>query len=99
MKLNPQKCTFGAYSGKFLGYLVSAQGIKASPDQIQAIKDMDEPKTSKEVMSSNGRVASLSRFISKATDKCIPFFDVIKKKKNFEWREDCRKAFLELKII
>ena len=97
MKLNPQKCSFGVSSGKFLGYIVSEKGIEASPDQIQAIRNMAEPKTSKDVMSLNGKVAALSRFISRATDKCVTFFDVIKMKKKFEWDEHCRKAFQELK--
>ena len=45
----------------------------------------------------NGKVAALSRFISRATDKCIPFFDVIKKgKRNFEWTSDCEEAFRAL---
>ncbi|PKA55346.1 RNA-directed DNA polymerase like [Apostasia shenzhenica] len=34
LKLNPAKCTFGAASGKFLGYLVSARGIEANLDKI-----------------------------------------------------------------
>ena len=32
VKLNPEKCTFGVASGKFLGYLVTQRGIKADPD-------------------------------------------------------------------
>ena len=30
--LNPEKCTFGVASGKFLGYLVTQWGIEADPD-------------------------------------------------------------------
>ncbi|PKA47447.1 RNA-directed DNA polymerase like [Apostasia shenzhenica] len=37
LKLNPAKCTFGAASGKFLGYLVSVRGIEVNPDKIAAI--------------------------------------------------------------
>ena len=44
-----------------------------------------------------GKVAALSRFISKATDKCIPFFELIKRgKRNFEWTPDCIEAFQNL---
>ena len=32
-KLNPEKCTFGVASWKFLGYLVTQRGIEADPDQ------------------------------------------------------------------
>ena len=49
------------------------------------------------MQSLNGKVAALSRFISKATDKCVPFFEALKKDKGkFEWTDECLKAFLNL---
>ena len=39
----------------------------------------------KEVQSLTGRVETLNRFISKATDKCLPFFDSLKENKRFIW--------------
>jgi hypothetical protein len=32
MRLNPDKCTFSAPSGKLLGYMVSHHGIDPNPD-------------------------------------------------------------------
>ena len=43
MKLNPSKCTFGVSSGRFLGYLVTQQGIEAHPRQIKANLEMKSP--------------------------------------------------------
>ena len=40
-------------------------------------------------------MAALNRFVSKATDKCLPFFRVLKK--SFEWTDECQKAFEDLK--
>ena len=37
LKLNPAKCTFGATSGKLLGFIVSRKGIEVDPDKIKAI--------------------------------------------------------------
>ena len=34
-------------------------------------------------------------FVSKATDKCLPFFKVLKKA--FEWTDECQRAFQDLK--
>uniref|UniRef100_A0A2N9G6F7 Uncharacterized protein n=1 Tax=Fagus sylvatica TaxID=28930 RepID=A0A2N9G6F7_FAGSY len=48
MKLNPSKCAFGVYSGKFLGFMVSQRGIEANPDKIKAILEMQPPKNTKE---------------------------------------------------
>ncbi|XP_027151941.1 uncharacterized protein LOC113751996 [Coffea eugenioides] len=48
MRLNPKKCTFGVRSGRFLGFLVSREGIRANPNKLQAIIDMAPPKNIKE---------------------------------------------------
>ena len=95
-KLNPSKCTFEVSSGKFLGFMVSQRGIEVNPDKIQAIMNMEPPKNVKEVQSLTRRVATLNRFVSKATDKCLPFFKVLRKA--FEWTDECQKAFQDLKV-
>ena len=96
MKPNPSKCAFEVSSGKFLGFMVSQRGIEANPDKIQAILDMEPPKNIKEVQSLIERVAALNKFVSKATDKCLPFFKILKKA--FEWTDQCQKAFQDLKV-
>ena len=58
---------------------------------------MSSPKKPKEVMSLAGRVVALSRFVSRATDHCAPFFDALKGSKKFEWTEKCEQAFQALK--
>ena len=79
MKLNSSKCAFGVTTGKFLGFMVSQRGIEINPDKIQAIMEIAPPKNIKEVQSLNSKVAALNRFVSKATDKCLPFFRTLKK--------------------
>ena len=37
LRLNTSKCSFGVRSGKFLGYMVTHQGIEVNPNQIKAI--------------------------------------------------------------
>ena len=96
MKLNPSKCAFGVSSGEFLGLIVSHRGIEANLDKIQAILNMEPVRNIKDVQSLIGRVAALNRFVSKATDKCLPFFNVLKKE--FEWTDECQKAFQDLKV-
>ena len=79
MKLNPSKCTIGVSFGKFLGFMVSQRGIEANPEKLRAILEMSSPKMIKEVQSLIGRVAALNKFVSKATNKCIPFFKILKR--------------------
>ena len=95
MKLNPTKCAFEVSAEKFLGFIVNHRGIEANPDKIKAVLDMPSPSGIKEVQRLTGRIAALSRFISRASDKCQPFFQVLKKA--FRWDTKCEEAFSALK--
>ena len=95
MKLNPTKCVFGVVSGKFLDFMVSQRGIEANPEKVQVVINMASPKTVKEVQKLTGRIAALNRFVSRATDKCLPFFKTLKQA--FAWINECETAFQELK--
>ena len=79
MKLNPNKCVFGATVGKFLGFMVSQRGIEVNLEKIRAIVELAPPKMVKEVQSLNGKIATLNRFVSRVTDKCLPFFRIFKR--------------------
>ena len=95
MKLNPTKCTFGVSVGKFLGFIVNSRGIQANPDKIKVVLDMLPPSNIKDIQRLTGRIVALSRFVSKANDKCQPFFQVLKKA--FQWDAHCQEAFTALK--
>jgi hypothetical protein len=45
MMLNPKKCVFGVSSGKLLGYMVSSRGIDVNPTKVNAIKNLQPPRT------------------------------------------------------
>ena len=87
MKLNPSKCAFGVSVEKFLGFIVNRRGIEANPDKIKVILDMPSPSSIKEVQRLTGRIDALSRFVSRASEKCQPFFQVMKKA--FQWDAKC----------
>ncbi|KAM2704946.1 hypothetical protein EV1_034216 [Malus domestica] len=98
MRLNPNKCAFDIGSSKFLGFMISQRGIEANPEKIKVILDMKEPVTSKYIQSLTGKVAALTRFISKATDKCAYFYKALKGSKKYStWTDECVEAFKNLK--
>ena len=96
MKLNPNKCAFRVMARKFLGYMVSQRGIEVNPKKIQAIMELEPPRTVKEVQSLNGKIAALNRFVSRATDRCLAFFRTLRRA--FEWTDECQTTFDNLKI-
>lgn len=93
VKLNPKKCVFGVRSGKFLGFLVSERGIDANPDKVKAALDLPEPRSVKDVQRLTGRMAALSRFIARSSEKTQPFFKVLRGNKEFAWGEEQKAAF------
>ena len=74
MKLNPTKCAFGVSAEKFLGFIVNIRGIKANPNKIKVVLDIQPPSNTKEIQRLTGRIVALSRFISRSSEKCRPFF-------------------------
>jgi hypothetical protein len=78
LKLNPTKCSFGVSAGQLLGFLVSARGIEANPEKIQAILIMGKPAKLHDIQKLTGRIAALSRFVARLGEKVLPFYAPMK---------------------
>ena len=89
MRLNPLKCVLRVAFEKFLGFMVNHRGVEDNPEKIQALIDMRPPNKTKEVKILTRIVAALNRFISRVTEKCLPFFDLLKVNKRFLWDNKC----------
>ncbi|XP_057443228.1 uncharacterized protein LOC130735146 [Lotus japonicus] len=97
MRLNPEKCSFGIQSGKFLGFMITRRGIEANPDKCKAILEMQSPTSVKDVQKLTGRIAALSRFLPCSGNKYAPFFQCLRNNKAFQWTKECESAFQSLK--
>ncbi|XP_071737706.1 uncharacterized protein [Rutidosis leptorrhynchoides] len=63
---------------------------------------MTAPRTVKEVQSLTGKLAALTRFLSKADKRQLPFFKTLKgclKQKSFVWSSEAETAFQEMKKL
>ena len=76
--------------------MVSQRGIKVNLEKVRVIMELAPPKTVKDVQSLNGKIATLNKFVSRATDKCLPFFRTLKR--SFEWTDECQQTFENLKV-
>ncbi|KAF5795600.1 putative nucleotidyltransferase, Ribonuclease H [Helianthus annuus] len=77
--------------------MVTKRGIEASPEQIKAIVNIKSPANAKDVQRLTGRIAALNRFISKSSEKCKEFYDILRKNKKFDWTEKHENALKALK--
>jgi hypothetical protein len=98
LKLNPTKYSFSMSAGQLLGFLVSARGIEANPEKIQAILTMGKLAKLHDVQKLAGRVAALSQFVARLGEKALPFYALMKKLDDkCEWTEEADTAFAQLK--
>src|SRR3954469_327727 len=70
LKMNPTKSFLGVSSGKFLEFVVMSKGIHLDPEKISAIRDMEPPRSLKELRGLQGKLAYIRRFISNLSGRC-----------------------------
>ncbi|GKC26766.1 reverse transcriptase domain-containing protein [Tanacetum coccineum] len=78
MKLNSKKCSFGIKEGKFIGYMVTSEWIRANPKKTKEVVDMESPKILKEMQSLSEKLAALNQFLSRCAKRALPFFETLK---------------------
>ena len=74
LKLKPSKCFLFQQEFKYLGHIVSKDGIRTDPDKIRALVEMPAPKNLHELRSFLGSCNYLRKFIDKFSIKCAPLY-------------------------
>lgn len=97
LKLNPKKCQLFRKEVKFLGHVVSENGISTDTEKVQAVKEWPTPKTVKEIRSFLGLCSYYRRFIKNFAEIAKPLHQLTEKGKQFLWTEKCEDAFSTLK--
>lgn len=100
--INLSKCNFGKSQVKFLGHLVTPEGISPLPEKIQIIKDFPEPKLAKELRRFIAMINFYRRFIKNAAatqdklQQLIPG-NIKNDKRIITWTSETKEAFNEFK--
>lgn len=76
-----------------MGFIVNNRGIEANPAKVHAVLDLQSSNTVKGIQKSAGMVAAFSRFVAQSTNKCQPFYQALRKRKNLEWTVEYEEAF------
>ncbi|VDH94031.1 Hypothetical predicted protein [Mytilus galloprovincialis] len=81
LKLNPEKCKFATRTIKYLGHVISKDGIRVNPENTEKVKDFSRPTTAKQ---DYAHIAA-------------PLTKLLKKDQRFKWTSECDIAFQNLK--
>jgi hypothetical protein len=95
---NIAKCTFCADRVVFLGFVVTAKGIRVDEEKIKAIKDWPTPKNVSQVRSFHGLAGFYRRFVKDFSIIAAPLNNLTKKDVPFKWGDEQDQAFQQLKI-
>jgi hypothetical protein len=98
LKLKPSKTHLFQKTAKFLGHIVSEEGIGTDPEKIIAVQKWPVPKSVKEVRSFLGLCGYYRRFVKDFGKIAKSLHNLTGKYQRFCWTEDCQKAFDTLKI-
>ncbi|CAB0029811.1 unnamed protein product [Trichogramma brassicae] len=96
--INVQKSLFGVSELLFIGYAISATGIRAPEDRVQAILDYPLPKTSQGLRRFLGMLNFYRRFIPHVSEFKAPLHDAISKpllkgSQPISWNDELESAF------
>ena len=97
LKMNPKKCVFGVSSSKLLGFIISKRGIEIDLNKVKVIAKMSPLENLKELRGLIGLLLFIRRFTSQHSQRCRPFYELLKGRVHFDWNDKCQQAFDGLK--
>ncbi|GFU84128.1 retrovirus-related Pol polyprotein from transposon opus [Trichonephila clavipes] len=97
LTLNKEKCHFARDKLKYLGLIISKEGIETDNKKIRAITEMKPPKNNKEVSKFLGMTGWYQKFIPRYADICEPLFQLMKKGAKFNWSGEAQDSFDQIK--
>ena len=91
------KCEFHVTRTKYLGYILTTDGIEVDPEKTAVIRDWKQPTTARGVLSFLGFCNFYRRFIRNYSRIARPLHDLTKDNVPFVWSQNCQEAFDDLK--
>ena len=99
LRMNPMKCAFRVFAGKFLGFLVHHKGISVDLAKATTIATMRRPTTVRELKSFIGKVSYIRRFVPGLASVTTGLSKLLKKGTEFTWGTEQQKAFQRIQYI
>jgi len=97
LNLKPSKCALFQRRVKFLGSIVSGEGIEPDPEKVQAVAQWPTPQNVTEVRAFVALASYYRRHIKSFAEIARPLHELTKKDIRFFWEPAQEKAFSKLK--
>ena len=97
LTINVDKCEFLKDKVKYLGHIVSKEGVMVDPAKTESVKEFPQPRNVKSVRQFLGLTGFYRRHIDKYAQIAKPLTELLRKDITFLWTEEANKAFELLK--
>ena len=98
LKVKPSKCELFKKEIKFLGHMVSANGIDPLPEKLETIRNWPTPHCLRDVRAFFGLASYYRRFVRGFATMAEPLTRLTRKQARFEWTDEAQQAFDALKL-
>ena len=99
LKLSLEKCNLFRHEVKYLGHIISRNGVATDPAKINSVKDWPRPMRLAEVRSFLGLCSYYRKFIRNFAEIANPLTRLKQKDVQFIWDSDTENAFQQLKCL
>ena len=109
--LDIDKCEFDVKETRYLGFIITTEGIKMDPEKVKAVQNWAVPETVKQVKGFIGFADFYRIFIEHFSELIRPLTELTRgetfltkrgkrkiRYREFNWTKECQKAFEKLKI-
>ena len=97
LRARTKKCSFMVPSVDYLGYRISAEGIRPVPSKVKAIKEAPVPSNVTELKAYLGLLTYYGRFLPNLSTTLAPLYVLLRKDTPWEWSDNQEKAFNQSK--
>ena len=98
-RLNRDKCHFCLPEIKYLGHILTVDGVKIDPEKTEAIITRPRPKNAKQLNSFLQTCSWYKKFMPNFASISKPLSDLLKKNKKWKWSEEEQQSFDKLKLL
>ena len=101
LTLKASKCQFCRKEMRYLGHIITQQGIKPDPDLVKSVTHFPQPKKIKDVQSFLGLTGYYRKFIRDYAKIAEPLLQQLRNNQrnnhHLQWSQECTQAFETLK--
>ena len=99
LKLNPEKSKICRQQVRYVGHVITSEGVKPDPDRVQAIIDMPDPTDKQGVQRFMGMIGYVQKFIPNLSEIAKPIRILLSKNTAWHWDTEQINAYNKLKLL